>query len=273
MPDQQPAPGPRELAEFGVFRAARAHWVIVILTLLVFVVAAVAIALVRTPVYTSTVSLNVSYTADSVATQPGAVDAAQNLAESYARSIYASKVIGTVAKDTDLDRDEVRGRVRATPVADATVLFIQGSGSSAQEALEVTQASAHGLVDYVQGLGSSKLEKTKLFDRFKRASRRFQELVKQRDKANRGSGDASVDLESEVSQAQLQQETYAQLYRGSQRGVVAPLEILSGSRTATSDFKPRLQLLLIAGVIGGLLAGVALASLKASRQRRREQKS
>ena len=215
--------------------------------------------------------------------QPGALagfqSATRALASSYSRSIVAPAVVDPVARATKLTRDQVRSRLKATPIPESAVISITGNGPSEREAIAVARGGARALDAYVARLNRSNPNARRLFRQYRRASRR---LSDRRFAVQQAKRDADPDrsaaenrriqqLQRGLDEAQLNTRVAAENYAIARRSEsnVSILQTISLPESATSDRDTNFQIVLFGAVVAGILLGIALASLLANRQARR----
>lgn len=134
----EPAPMPADpfpleeepLPRLSVAESMRLYRFTALLPVLLLLGAAIALGLLRDPTYTATARSQVLIAASSPSSLAGSADAGTDFAATYARAIDAEEIVGQVARETDLTRDQVNDRISATPVPDAAVLSVSATGTN-----------------------------------------------------------------------------------------------------------------------------------------------
>lgn len=256
----------------GVLESMRWHWILVLIPIVVLVGAAVAIGLLRNPVYTATTTLSVGFGAENPSALPGSVTAAQALSESYSRAIEATPVQKSVARGTGASADAVAEDVSATPIPGTTVVKVSATADSSAAAIATANVAAHSLTRYVASLNGSRTGSPQVLAVFRRAEATYQErLTHQRELAETAAAEPSESNELALEQAQvdtqvalLRKQSIASVYGTSQQAYVAPLTVLSQASAASSDRVGKLELLIFVGLLAGFAIGAALATGRAN---------
>lgn len=277
-----PATTPQRQGTIGgpsvsLIHSARRHWGLVVAPILLFVVAAGFIGLKRDAVYTATTRMNVGRLDSS---SPGAVagfsTATQALASAYSRAVHAEQVVASVAHQLGLSARSVNRRVYATPLPLSPVFEIKGRGRNPQAAIALANATASTLISYLTSLNRSNPDSPRLFRNFTTAALDVQRRARVTARLDRaainsptpGNRAAADQAHASLEAAVLYRETERALYQSSQQGQSSTslVQVLARATTASSDRSSRLELLLFLAVAAGLLLGLALATLQASRQ-------
>jgi hypothetical protein len=280
-PDQQSSGSiPVFVPRVGAFEAILRHWPLAILPVIVMVAAGIALGLARDPVYTAETRMTVGGIDVS---QPGALSglaiAGETLAQTFSRAIDAEAVVAPAGRAVGRSPDDVRRRVSANPVPESAVFRIQATGTSAREAERLANAAATSLEAYVASLSKPGARSEQVFTEFRRASVEYQAALAAKDLAERRLGPDPSDaaranvtrLRGEADAALLRVEGLRENYLKSlnARNAAPGVQQLTRAVGATSDQGSKLQLTLFAGLLAGLIAGVALATLRANRLVRR----
>src|SRR4051812_21841223 len=122
----------------GPLRPIVRRWPVVVAVVALALVAAVAAARVQAPTYTASADVNVGRVDVRVESLPGYVAGAQALASAYSRVTTSDDVVTPLARRLKLSPAEVRARLGATPVPEATIFRIFGTGDSADDAVRFT---------------------------------------------------------------------------------------------------------------------------------------
>jgi capsular polysaccharide biosynthesis protein len=185
---------------------------------------------------------------------------------SYSRAITAPEVLRAATGAVGISRGTAGSRLSATPVPGSTVIRVTATGASNASAVALANAASTGLRNYVIRLNRTPQSAAMLRD-FQQAQREV--VAAQRRVARaQGSGSAAslqrarLDLQT----AQLKASTLEGQYKY-QSGTTPPpnlVQILSPATTASSDFRSRLEELLLIGLVAGVVVGLALALLRAN---------
>jgi capsular polysaccharide biosynthesis protein len=260
LPPRGPAP-PR----FTLLEALRRELPLAVLPVIILVVAAVAAAAVRKPVYESESRLNVgglNLTSQSV---EGYTAAVTQLAVAYSRSIEAKGVVLPVSYKLHIPPQEVIDRVSATSVQGSSVIRIFAKGHDAAQTQALADAMAGSLVHYAIALNSGKQASQVLLKRYTAATKKLQH-----EKAalahTTPNSKSSQAAQTRVDIASLQRSTLGFLFQQSQAGQVATqlVQKISGGSQAKSDRSHVLVNYVVAAAIGGILIGIGLAVSRAN---------
>ena len=276
-PPDFPPPDPRRVTVLDALK--RGGWLIVVLFTLIGTGAAVAVVQQMDRPYYAETQLTV---AAPDLQQPGALtgftDAAGSLASSYSRSVRADGVVSRAARSTEDTPADVRDRVSATPVPDSPIFRITASGETPSAAAGLANASTSALVHYVRTSASGGGAADELLRRYRKASGRVSSLSLTVDRLGQEfqlsrTPENRVRLEKargELDVARLRASTLRQSY---QQGGAAESSSLVNVQTraeAADAWRDKAwQKYLFAGFVGGLLVGVALATLRAQGRARR----
>lgn len=269
----------RERAPFvPVGRSALRHPVVVILGLLLGLAIAGFLGLSRSPIYTSTAQLSVGRI--DLGT-PGAVAgfsvATQNLASAYSRAIDADAVVTPVAAKLHVTPDSLKKRLSASPIADSPVFIVEAKARSSRLAVRIANLASTSLNTYITDLNRSNPDSQRLFRDFQAAALAYSQLKTAETMAERAyerldtrSNRRRLDRARARSEgALLRRETLRLAYQGSRQGQsrTSLIQTLSPARGASSDQASKLQIFLFAGLLGGAIVGLSLATFLANRRR------
>jgi hypothetical protein len=252
------------LEQVGVLEAMRWHWQLVL----------IPVVLLRAPTYTATANLSVDFGAQNPSSLSGSVTAAQALADSYSRAVFATPVVSQVARKTGSSAGEVSDNVSASPIPDSTVVKVSGAAGSEGAAIDLANTSATALTHYIGSLNGTRKGSTPALIQFRQAEGLYQDrLARQLELATHADANPSDEAAQEelkrarvkTQVALLKKTSVGELYGASQEAYVAPLSFLSEATSASSDKLSRLQLLGFIGLIAGLAIGAALATVRANR--------
>lgn len=263
--DARPAPdgGP---AWHGPLESVLRHPALVVLPAIALVLLALAIGLLRSPVYTSEARINVGRVDVPAYTLQGVTVGNVTLASSYARAIAAPAVIRGAARDAKIPVEEARDNLEASPVPSSTLIRVEAEGDSRREAQRLANAAAARLIDYVTELNVRQQEARSLgrfrnaAERVGRARQRLVRVQRRRGVNSRAADRARLDLQT----AQLAARSVGN--RVFQASIVPPpenlLQLVVPAATADSDKGSVLRELLLIGLVAGLVVGIALALLR-----------
>lgn len=265
-PPRERPPAPR----FTVLDALRRQIGIALLPVIVLIGIAVAIGMLRTPVYISEARLNVGGLNLTQQSIEGYTAAVQQLAVAYARSIDATGVATPVGRRLDLAPQTVVDRVSAEPIQNTPVVRVLATGSDARQTEALADLSADSLVNYAIRLNSGRSASGRLLDRYRSASRDFQRANSQLGRVSKGSPRRGA-VETRVDLARLERQTVGFLYQQSQAGQAATqlVQKLAPADKATSDRGKILRDYVAGGAIAGVLIGIGLAVARANALARR----
>jgi capsular polysaccharide biosynthesis protein len=259
--------------------AARRHWFVALLPVLLFVGGAVALGLKRPARYKATSNLSVGhvYVSNPVGIAT-IIDATEALAAVYSRAIHS----GEVLRDTQRrlgQGSSVSGTFSATPLPDSPLIKVTAESSSARGAVALANTSADALALYVNRQVRDNSASATLSDRYRDASLRYRRQLDTRNRlkrrydrdptrANKAARDrAAAGTDTALLRREALRASYEQAVQGGTSSV--GVESFSRASGATSDRKSMMQILVFVGLLGGLAAGAALALLRAARDIRR----
>lgn len=256
--------GPR----LTVVQAVQRNLPLALAPIVVLVVAALAIAKLRDPVYSSDAQLNVGGVTLTVQSIPGYSVAVAQLAVAYSRSVDATPVVMKVARRTGLSPAEVMRSMSATPVEQTPVIRIHATAPNPQQAQLIANATGDALVAYASTLQSANPDTPRLLRRYVSDSRRLRDANAA---IGRARGAERRRAQTRADLALLQQRTDALLYQASVAGDSATSLVrkLAPASVPKSDRSAFFQQLLLAALLAGGLIGVGLAMAQAHAEGRR----
>jgi uncharacterized protein involved in exopolysaccharide biosynthesis len=262
----EPVPEIPRIGRMPLMYAVRRSIPIVLITVLLFVAAAVALGLLRDPVYTSEARLNVGGLNLTQQSIQGYTTAVGSLAVAYARAVHATAVVRPVARETGLPADQIRDETSATPIQGSPVIRVRGTSTNPDEAELLANTTAQSLVNYAIDLNDGDEKSEALRRRFLTASKRMREAHarSQRLQPNDPEWQAA---QTRLDVARLEMQTAGTLFQQSQAGKATTnlVQLLAPAAPATSDRQEVLQQLVAAGLIAGLLVGLGLAVARTNR--------
>jgi capsular polysaccharide biosynthesis protein len=260
--------------------AARRHWAMVLLCTAVLGGAGAAIGIARTPTYTAQTTLAVS---NIDVTTPGALagfaTSSSAFADSWSRSLRAQPVVSSIATQLHLPQNRVLDRISASAIPESPLLRVRAKGHGKAGTVRLANTAAAALAAYVANPQSLSTDKDKALRAARGAA---QELSRAEVRANAAQAalgsDHSAAAERELADARatlkemrLRFEARRTQYRTvSEAQVASPRpSVVVPARSAHSDRRSRFELLVVAGLVGGLALGFALAVMRAQRALRR----
>ncbi|HTW06355.1 MAG TPA: hypothetical protein VME46_02530 [Acidimicrobiales bacterium] len=282
----------------SIGRSALAHPVrVAVLTLLGLLLGAV-IGYEYPPTYTANAQLIVGRTASlSTETIPGFDVAVQSLASDYARLVTSSNVIS--ATEGYLHSSRLPGNLSASPIPESSIIDVQATASSKAAAVALANAGAQGLTEIVTEItNNTQSQLAPIMSTYQKADSAAEAASVQASLlqtqlnnllANIGkNGPTPVQtaeedvLSSEIAAeltksdtAKLQAQTYLNEYNNAVPPYQTQEEMVQPVGAAAYSGSNRTSLLEaagLAGLVGGLVVGLALASLADSLKARRRAK-
>jgi hypothetical protein len=245
-----------------VIGAALRYWWVILLAILAFAAAAVALSMQRQPTYKAESRLNVGGFNISAQSLPGFAGGAYLLANAYSRSVYSDAVLKKVGRELGRSRAYVASAVTASPVEDSPIIRVEAESKSKGEAIAMANSAADHLEDRAEVLARSNPDSKRLFKEFQEASRDYRRAVRRVLRARR-TRENLERAETQYELARLKRNSTASLYQTSLGGQATTnaVHLLSPARGASSDERAFLERLLAAAILGGFAFGLALAYL------------
>lgn len=261
----------------GPLEAVLRHRALFLAPIVALLALGAALGLLRHPVYTAETRLNVGRVDVPSYVLQGVILGNQALAESYARAIDAEQVFLPAALKVGVNPFTARDHLQASPIPNSTLIRVDATDTQSLRAVALANAAGDALVTYTTTLNRDP-GTANLLGRYEAAETT---VVRARDRmravqAHFGSkssapAQAAVAKASVALQAaQLQAADLSDRYRASSQGQLPAnlVQVVVSATTATSDFVPKLELLLFVGAAAGALVGCALALMRANRERR-----
>jgi hypothetical protein len=253
-----------------VAQAVLRYWFLVLIPAIALAGAGAALALRHSPSYTSEATLNVGRPDPSSPAFGGYVTAAAGLATVYSRDIGAPGVIGPVGKKLHLSQGVVAGRLSATPIADSPIIRVIAVATSASAAEALANAGAGALTSYVTATNRQSPDADRLFGEYQsiagQKAQNDQQLAEDNQALNNDPGNsalrAKIALETANSNAlglRLTALNGAYVAAEASQGATNILTPITPATSASSDRSSKVQKLAGAGLLAGLVIGVALA--------------
>lgn len=262
-----------------LLRAARRHWFVALLPVLLFVGGALALGMKRPARYKATSNLSVGhvYVSNPVGIAT-IIDATQALAAVYSRAIHSGEVLQDTRRRLG-EGSSVSGSFNATPLPNSPLIKVTAESSSARGAVALANSSADALALYVNRQVRDNSASTTLSDRYREAALSYRQSTDTRDRlqrrferdetrANKEARDrAAAVADTALLKREALRASYEQAVQGGTTSI--GVETFSRAAGATSDRRSMTQILVFVGLLGGLAAGAALALMRAARDIRR----
>jgi capsular polysaccharide biosynthesis protein len=253
-PDSRRAPGSG--ASLGA--AMRRHPAFLLAPVLGLLVLALLAGLARTPTYTASTRLAVGgLNATNPASFTGFADAAQQLAQTYSRSVQGDGVVGNVARQTKTSPGQVRSHLSAAPIPETPVFAVTATSSSSEGAIQLSKLASQALVTEVDR--ASQADPARLLDEYRTAELERQQVSHQVDTLSATGGTGLASAEAELLAAEARATSLRNAYEASQESGAVPLQIIQRADRASSDRMSVLQIRAFVAVVVGLVLGMALA--------------
>lgn len=273
-------------------RSAMHHLRMVSVITLVCAMLGIGYGLVRPPVYSAEARLYVGKTLSltNTAAIAGLATASYNIASDYARLVSTSSVIGGAEKRLG-HPGRLGGTLTASPVPDSPILRVDATGPSAASAVDLANAGAGALVatvDKINQLARTQVNQLQLS--YANDENTVVSLTSARSKllseigalSGHGGNQAKINaLQAQVNKdstaiqvAQLKAQADSAQYQSQVSSLTSEEKVISqvGRATVTASNRTKnLEIGLIAGLVGGLILAVAVASYRDIRADRRQQ--
>jgi hypothetical protein len=279
---------------FTLAGAARAHWFLTLLPVVLLAVAGVIAGHTKKPTYSATATINVGKSDINTQATPGYLVAAEALASSYSRLVQSQHISVPAAKRVNETPAQVGAQLTAVPISSEPTFTITAEGTSAARATALVNAAISALRAFAartatQGGGTAQL----LASYRKAQTNAFALQVKlRRLEAHAAPLDTSTvtvttPTTDTVSQARitaakvaaqtagLQAEALSGQYLNLAQGGVAPtLDVLiAPTGETTTNRTTNMEKFGIVGAVGGLVIGLAFAALAGAVEVRRARRA
>src|SRR5947209_7690170 len=134
------------------FQAARRHWALTWLAVLIMLAAAAAAGLSYKPTYSAQARLNIGRLDVSTQAIPGYAQAIQTLAVAYARLVTSNGVVVPVADQLHISPTEARSRLDGSAIPQSPVIIVNATASNPAAAILLANAASNQLVAYLASL-------------------------------------------------------------------------------------------------------------------------
>jgi hypothetical protein len=270
----------------SVGRSTREHWRLVALVAVAGMAIGLVVGLLRPPTYKAEARLVVGKTIQlsNLAATPGLALASQQLASDYSRLVSTHAVLDETARRLGRQAGDLGGRVSASPIPQSPVIRLEAHAAHAEDALAIADAGAGALVQAVNTLNQRQLQSAQdLLDQYRQADnallRDQQTLKSLQDRLTREGPDAPQSLQDQVLAAQTAvdaDQLNLNALASDYEGAISPGQLneqvvqrVGKADPAGNDRTTFLQIALLVGLVGGALAGVALATMIDARAARR----
>jgi uncharacterized protein involved in exopolysaccharide biosynthesis len=282
MPPEDPRFGYREPPRFTLAAAARRHWFLTLLPVVLLAAAGVFAGHAKKPTYSATATINVGKSDINTQATPGYLVAAEALASSYSRLVQSQHIAVPAAKKVGETPAQAGKALTAVPISNEPTFTITATGSSPARATALANAAVSALRAFVARTATQGGGTPQLLARYRKASAKAFSLQAQlrRLEAHAAPLDTSTvtvttPTTNTVSQAQitaakvaaqtaqLEAQALSGQYLNLAQGGVAPtLDVLiAPTGETTTNRKTNMEKFGIVGAVGGLVIGLAFASL------------
>jgi capsular polysaccharide biosynthesis protein len=243
--------------------AMRRHPSFVLAPVLGLLILALGTGLVRTPTYTASTRLAVGgLNATNPASLTGFADAAQQLAQTYSRSVQGDGVVGDVANKTNASPGRVRSHLSAAPIPETPVFSLTATSDSADGAIQLSALASRALVTEVDR--ASQADPSRLLGEYQTAELERQQVSNQVNALAASGGAGLAAARSQLLAAEARATSLRNAYEASETSGTVPLEIIQKADRASSDRSSVLQLRAFIAIVVGLVLGMALAVFRDS---------
>ena len=255
------------LPRIGVLQAARRHWMLVLLPILLLVPVVAVVASKRTPTYSAEARLMVGQLNIST---PGAIagyaQAAQDLAATYPLLIDTDGVVKPVARRLHVSPDEVLASISATEVPSSSVIRVDAASKSPIDAVKLANAASNSLVGYIAAAGRRDPTLRRLLAQVQNAELAYQKAQSKVPASGAPLTPEGQQLAVRAATARVQLDSIIQTYQAAVQNqtVSANLRTITYAAGASSDKGSKFQIAVFGALIAGLILGLALATLYAN---------
>jgi len=244
-------------------------WLVVACAVLCCVVG-LALGAARSPVYTSSATLQVGQVNPNSPGFFGYVQSASGLATAFSRAIAAEPVLKAVERNAGFPAEEALENLSSEPIPLSPAFRIVATGDSADASMALANATAQAVVVYEGRVNGSNPEAKALLREYRRASQQVHEAeaeVGQLESSSSGDS-ARIQAESRRSAAKVRLQAIETAYVAAvtsaapRRGLVS---LVASATSASSDRKSKIQLYGLLGLLAGLALGTLLAVIRERR--------
>lgn len=264
----------------GVLQAARRYPLLVIVPMLLLAGLGVFVGMQRTATFTAQTRITVGrINLNAPGALAGFATATQALAAQFARAVEGSQVVDPVAKAIGIEPAKVQRRVSASPIPESPVFTIKATGPDEESAVRLANAMADQVVVYSRELNDRDPDASALLAEYKDTASTAASRQARVDYLRDRLGDPpSARQRRALAEAQasrdfwrLREQAVEQRYLAATSGETSSqlMQVLNRAETARSDESRWVQILAFAGLVGGLLLGLGLATMYANHVVRR----
>jgi hypothetical protein len=282
-PITAPAAGGSSAASISPGVAFRRHRILALLPIVALVAGAVAIGVQRTPKQAAETRLIVGTINVQALAVPGYVTATIQLASTYSRLGVSQAVMGPAAKQAGVSVEQLLKDVVVTPIPQDAFISVTAQNVSRVRALAESNAVATSLQRYVATLSSSYYSPAGIVSRYHKASSTLERYngqiallqdqlaLETSAKARQATEAKIVTASRKADSARLTFNGYAAAYNTLLQGNRQPQGLkVVGSAVITGDDRGKfIERGAAAALVVGAILGLALATLRERRVRRR----
>jgi capsular polysaccharide biosynthesis protein len=258
-----------------LWAAARKRPLVVILCGICFLAVGVILGLQKAPEYAASTRMVVQIGTSEPTALGGIAEAVVVEAASFSRAIESNAVIAPTAAALGLTLGEVAGHVSATPVAQSGDITVTATGSSSAAAVSLANAVSNSLSRYVELVSNPGQKPTVILAEYERAGARVRTLQRRVSDLAAHLGSAGAEsvplgrLEARLQAAILRRETLKMHYQSALLAPTTRLTAVVRPTSASSNRSSKVALLGVVGLIFGIVVGLVVVTLDASRAARR----
>jgi uncharacterized protein involved in exopolysaccharide biosynthesis len=271
---------PLEASPPNVGTAVRRHPIIVLVSVLVCLVLAVAYGFARKPTYTANAKLQVGSIDLKL---PGAIGGLQSadadLATAYSRQIQAQTVLKSVATQLHLPEATVMAALSSTPVPLSGNFTVTAATKAQNQAVKIANAASYALVAYVASQNNNNAYVKTLWSEYQAAAAQVSAAqtanLLAHQVISQSKGHPTAAQLAALTKAQTALDTASTNKQGIQSAYFTAKsqetntpQVITPALQAASDRATKLEILLVGGLAVGLLVGATLATIRARRKAR-----
>lgn len=273
---------------FTLAEAARRHWFLTLLPVVLLVAAGIVTGASKAPTYSATATINVGKSDINTQATPGYLVAAEALASSYSRLVESQHVSIPAARKVSESAAEVGSQLTAVPIPNEPTFTITAKGSSAARATALAAAAVSTLQSFVAKSAAQGGGTAQLLAKYRKAQALTYELdqrVKTLQAHAAPSAESAVGgttltattpipghdvTQAQITAAKVAAQTaglQAQALSGqylslAQNGVAPTLDVLvAPTGTVSTNRSTNIEKFGVIGAVGGLVIGIAFAGL------------
>jgi len=275
---------PLDSGMVGPIQAVTRRPLVLILPILVLLVPALALAFMRTPMYTSQARLVVGDFSFSSQAVPGYVLAAQDLAGTYSRLASEGVVVQETAHRLGIAPGRVQRAVSASPIVGSSVIIVTASDHDEQIATSIAGTTATVLTEVTKSYGKASSDLLKQYVQAnvdeQRASHSMTAANSAYETARAIFGSGAEQTKAAFNRmllaratfqsAQLRVNSIGSAYQQAQSNDASSggaVQLISPAVPVGSDRRSKIELAIIAPILAGSVIGAALATFLANRRR------